>query len=86
MRVFSVLPPTSPNSSARVSQMSLLPCCTRLLPCCLAHVQGSPLQRYAEYAVAIRQEYSHLSDADYCAGRYAHKHTHWVHAGGADGV
>lgn len=32
-------------------------------------ILGSPLQRYAEYAVAIRQEYSHLIDADYCVGR-----------------
>jgi predicted metal-dependent HD superfamily phosphohydrolase len=38
---------------------------------CVSCLQGSPLQRYAEYAAAIRQEYSHLSDADYCAGRCA---------------
>jgi predicted metal-dependent HD superfamily phosphohydrolase len=35
----------------------------------LIAAQGAPLQRYAEYAVAVRQEYSHLSDTEYCTGR-----------------
>lgn len=32
-------------------------------------ILGAPLQRYTDYAAAIRQEYSHLSDADFCACR-----------------
>lgn len=46
-------------------------CCSQFLNTthCTAQ-QGAPLQRYTEYAVAVRQEYSHLNDADYCAGRW----------------
>jgi predicted metal-dependent HD superfamily phosphohydrolase len=32
-------------------------------------ILGAPLQRYADYAVAIRKEYGHLSDEEYTQGR-----------------
>jgi hypothetical protein len=72
VRVFSVL-----LQAPTAVRLCLSPgVAAALLPCCAVRVQGSPLQRYAEYAVAIRQEYSHLNDADYCVGRCAmHKQT-----------
>ncbi|KAF6260265.1 hypothetical protein COO60DRAFT_1700389 [Scenedesmus sp. NREL 46B-D3] len=32
-------------------------------------ILGAPLQRYADYAVAVRKEYGHLSDAEFTQGR-----------------
>uniref|UniRef100_A0A383VZB4 HD domain-containing protein n=1 Tax=Tetradesmus obliquus TaxID=3088 RepID=A0A383VZB4_TETOB len=32
-------------------------------------ILGAPLPRYAEYAVAVRKEYGHLSDEEYTQGR-----------------